>query len=47
MNVVRSFNNWLSYRRAMADLSRLDTRMLHDLGISRGQFPALARSSNR
>ena len=33
--------------QAMADLSRLDTRMLHDMGISRGQIPALARSSDR
>lgn len=47
MNVVRSFNNWLSYRRALADLGRLDSRMLQDMGISRGQIPALARSSDR
>lgn len=47
MNVVRSFNNWLSYRRAMDDLGRLNNRMLQDLGISRGQIEALARSTQR
>jgi uncharacterized protein YjiS (DUF1127 family) len=47
MNVVRNFSNWLSYRRAVTELGRLDGRTLHDLGISRGQIPALARASAR
>ncbi|MGO4436726.1 DUF1127 domain-containing protein [Rhizobium sp. RAF56] len=47
MNVVRSFNNWLSYRRAISELGRLNSRTLQDLGISRGQIPALARASTR
>ena len=47
MNVVRSFNNWLSYRRAIAELGRLNGRALQDLGITREQIPALARASTR
>ncbi len=47
MNVVRSFNNWLTYRRAMSELGRLNNRTLQDLGVSRGQIPALARASRR
>lgn len=47
MNVARSFNNWLSYRRALADLGRLNGRALQDIGVTREQIPALARASIR
>jgi uncharacterized protein YjiS (DUF1127 family) len=47
VNVVRSFNNWLAYRRALSELGQLDGRTMHDLGISRGQIPALARATAR
>jgi uncharacterized protein YjiS (DUF1127 family) len=47
MNVLRSFNKWLSYRRALSELGQLDSRTMHDLGISRGQIPALARAAAR
>jgi uncharacterized protein YjiS (DUF1127 family) len=47
MNVARSFNNWLSYRRALTELGRLNNRALQDLGITREQIPALARASAR
>jgi uncharacterized protein YjiS (DUF1127 family) len=47
MNVARSFNNWLSYRRAINELGRLNSRALADIGIVREQIPALARASAR
>lgn len=47
MNVARRFNNWLSYRRALSELGRLNGRALQDIGVSREQIPALARASVR
>lgn len=47
MNVARSFNNWLTYRRAITELGRLNGRALHDIGIGRDQIPAIARASIR
>ena len=47
MNVARSFNNWITYRRALAELGRLDSRELADIGITRAQIPALARATIR
>jgi len=47
MNVARSFNNWLSYRRALSELGRLNGRALQDIGVAREQIPALARASVR
>ncbi|MEP3047301.1 MAG: DUF1127 domain-containing protein [Roseibium sp.] len=45
-NVVRKYNNWVSYRRAVDELSRLSSRELQDLGISRSDIKFIARSSN-
>jgi len=47
MSVARSFNNWLTYRRAVSELGRLNGRVLQDIGITRDQIPALARASVR
>lgn len=47
MTVVRSLNAWLSYRRALTELGRLNNRTLKDLGINRSEIPALARASAR
>ena len=47
MNVARSFNNWLTYRRAVNELGRLNSRVLADIGVSREQIPVLARASIR
>ena len=47
MNVASRLNNWLSYRRAVAELGRLNGRALKDIGITREQIPALARASVR
>jgi uncharacterized protein YjiS (DUF1127 family) len=47
MNVARSFNNWLTYRRALTELGRLNSRELADIGVTRDQIPALARATIR
>jgi uncharacterized protein YjiS (DUF1127 family) len=43
--VVRKYNNWKSYRRAVDELSSLSSRELQDLGISRGDIKFVARRS--
>ncbi|HEY0121958.1 MAG TPA: DUF1127 domain-containing protein [Rhizobium sp.] len=45
MNVARSFNNWLKYRQTVAELGRMSTRELHDLGIGRSEIRNVARAA--
>jgi uncharacterized protein YjiS (DUF1127 family) len=45
MSVARSFNNWLSYRRTVTELGRLNSRALQDLGITRDEIPAVVRAT--
>ena len=45
MNLVRSYNKWRRYRTTVAELGRLSTRELNDLGIGRGDIPFIAMSS--
>ncbi|AOF92456.1 MAG: DUF1127 domain-containing protein [Shinella sp.] len=45
MNVARSFNNWRMYRQTVAELGRMSTRELQDLGIERGDIHTIARAS--
>ncbi|MDZ7822934.1 MAG: DUF1127 domain-containing protein [Ahrensia sp.] len=47
MNLVRSINAWRKARNTFNELSRLSTRELDDLGISRGDIAAIARKSYR
>lgn len=44
--VVRKYNNWVNYRRTVDELSRLSSRELSDLGLSRSEIPFVARRSN-
>jgi len=44
MNVARSLNNWLSYRRTVTELGRLNSRALQDLGLTRDEIPAAVRA---
>lgn len=44
MNVARSFANWRKYRKTVAELDRMTTRELQDLGIDRSEIRNLARS---
>ena len=45
MNLARSINNWRKYRKTVEELGRMSNRSLHDLGISRGEIDAIARSA--
>ncbi len=45
MNIARSFNNWRKYRQTVAELDRMSTRELYDLGISRGQIRQVAKAA--
>jgi uncharacterized protein YjiS (DUF1127 family) len=45
MNVARSFNNWRKYRQTVAELGRMSTRELHDLGNDRGEIRNVARAA--
>ncbi|MBP1886296.1 MULTISPECIES: DUF1127 domain-containing protein [Hyphomicrobiales] len=45
MNVARSFNNWRKYRQTVAELGRMSTRELNDLGINRGDIHRVARAA--
>jgi uncharacterized protein YjiS (DUF1127 family) len=43
--LIRMFRAWRSYDRSVRELSRLNDRELADIGISRSDIPAVARSS--
>jgi uncharacterized protein YjiS (DUF1127 family) len=45
MNVARSFNNWRKYRQTVAELGRMSSRELSDIGISRADIHSVARGS--
>lgn len=44
--VRQKYSTWVSYRRAVDELSRLSTRELADLGISRSDIKFVARRSS-
>lgn len=44
MNVARSFANWRKYRKTVAELDRMTTRELQDLGIDRSEIRNVARA---
>ena len=43
MNLIRNFRNWRRYRETVNELSRLSTRELNDLGITRADIHGIAR----
>lgn len=45
MNLVRNYRNWRRYRQTISELSRLSNRELNDLGIMRGDIPAVAKAT--
>ena len=45
--LIHAFRAWRSYDRSLRELSRLNDRELADIGISRSDIPAVARSSSR
>ncbi|MEM9635996.1 MAG: DUF1127 domain-containing protein [Pseudomonadota bacterium] len=44
--VRQKYSNWVNYRRAVDELSRLSTRELQDLGICRGDIKFVARRAH-
>jgi uncharacterized protein YjiS (DUF1127 family) len=45
MNLIRNFRNWRRYRETVNELSRLSTRELNDLGITRADIHGIARGA--
>lgn len=43
--IIANYRNWLKYRHTCNQLNRLSNRELADLGIARGEIPALAKRS--
>jgi uncharacterized protein YjiS (DUF1127 family) len=44
MNLIRNYRDWRRYCNTVCELSRLSTRELNDLGLSRSDIPTVARS---
>ena len=45
MNLIRSYKNWRRYNQTVRELSRLNSRELDDLGISRSDIERVARAA--
>ena len=45
MNLIQTFRDWRSYRATVRELDRLSSRQLADLGVTRQQIKAVARSA--
>lgn len=43
MNILANYRNWRRYRQAVNELSRLTTRELDDIGITRADIPSVVR----
>ncbi|GAA0770533.1 DUF1127 domain-containing protein [Roseibium denhamense] len=43
--VRQKYSNWVQYRRTVDELSRMSSRELQDLGITRGDIKFAARRS--
>jgi uncharacterized protein YjiS (DUF1127 family) len=46
MNVTRTLKNWRNYRRTVAELERMTSRELEDLGINPYDIRRFARTAN-
>jgi uncharacterized protein YjiS (DUF1127 family) len=45
MNIVQTISRYAQYQRTVRELRSLDTRQLHDLGITRADIKAIARGT--
>ena len=45
MTITQKFSAWRRYRDAVRELSSLNDRELHDIGIARGDIAVIARQS--
>ena len=46
-SIVRTYRSWRNYNEVRAQLSRLSSHELYDIGISRGDIPSIARKAMR
>lgn len=46
MNIRQKIAQYAAYQRTIRELSSLDSRQLHDLGITRGDIKNIARAAN-
>ena len=44
MTILQNLRDWRAYRRAYAELNRLPTERLHDMGVPRWRVKEIARS---
>ena len=42
--VARAYRTWRKYRDSFNELNRLSDRDLWDIGVNRGEIPALAKA---
>ena len=47
MNIARSINDWRRYRAISAELNRLSSRELEDIGFNRAEITSVARRAIR
>jgi uncharacterized protein YjiS (DUF1127 family) len=47
MNLLRNYRNWRRYRDTVNELSRLSSRELNDLGITRADIEHVAAKGRR
>jgi uncharacterized protein YjiS (DUF1127 family) len=45
MNIAKKIADYAKYQRTLRELNAMDTRQLHDLGITRGDIKAIARGT--
>lgn len=45
MNIAKKIADFAKYQRALRELNALDTRQLHDLGITRADIKSIARGT--
>ncbi|TWF57092.1 DUF1127 domain-containing protein [Neorhizobium alkalisoli] len=45
MTITRTLNNWRKYRQTVAELGRMTSRELNDLGIERNDIRRVARAA--
>ena len=45
MNLIRNYRNWRRYTQTVRELSRLNSRELSDVGITRAEIEKVARGA--
>ncbi|WP_082903852.1 DUF1127 domain-containing protein [Devosia elaeis] len=45
MNIAKKIADFARYQRTLRELNSLDSRQLHDLGITKGDIKSIARGT--